>query len=679
MLGEVAGRFDRLDILVNDAAYNKSIPFAAPTILRSRSWKQDHGRQHSGRQHTGLVIRAILSHANAFVRSALRVTNFQLSGLIPMERARAVVAKIFVVILVITGNRGVALAQQAPFAISRTPPTELNPTGGGPAAAALQQAAEFAWEEFFALNWPAGPQSGQPGQRDTPSSSCAFGDQSSSCAGPLVWETFRGKVEIFPGSGDPAGYSATAPSYGYDALPQYNYGPLHPVNEACPGAASSPTAWVNLDETDQITLDSMYAGVVSVKPSASNSAPQLIRFLAKANRVEYAYVAKHQWWENAPVDDTAKYVLANKQDPTDADKYVLLPSGSIEVKAGWRVLNPSEMASGRFHTATVRYYEKVGGGTCYQQTTFGLVALHIIQKTPLAPYFIYATFEQADNILDANGRPVEDVDGSPLSPSQPCRSDQTEPCPTTPSVTLYDTATVNPGQVPPQVVLVPPNAAYCTSGTNVTPPNRLFYLNATGFPGLPTDGYICVNKRDNDIPPVVAVTNKRAHALIQSYSAANGVTNSVWQYYKLVNVQYQPIDKNHAGHYGTQPGEDNFLDAHNPSTYYLANIVVETNGALQFFSGGLVGAGGTGSNSDYASQFPPVPPPPPIRAIHSTVFYQGSVYNMGGCMGCHGVQGQSAGGDFSVILARGRVKVAETPAPPTSSGAAVILRNRSLK
>jgi hypothetical protein len=142
----------------------------------------------------------------------------------------------------------------------------------------------------------------------------------------------------------------------------------------------------------------------------------------------------------------------------------------------------------------VRYYEKHGGGTCYQQATsgnpqqetFGLVSLHIIQKTPLAPYFIYATFEQADNILDAYGQPVEDVDGSPLSPSQPCRSDQTQPCPTTPSVALNDTATVNPGQVPPQVVLVPSNAEYCTSSTNTTPPNRLFYLNTSDLSGLPT-------------------------------------------------------------------------------------------------------------------------------------------------------------------------------------------------
>jgi hypothetical protein len=606
-----------------------------------------------------------------------------------MKRARPVVVEILILSFVVTsilvvgiwGKRGVALAQQAnSFAISSAVPTELNATGGGPAQATLQQAAEFAWEEFFALSWPAVPQSGQPNQRDTPSSNCALGDQSPNCGGPLVWQTFRGKVEIFPGMGDPPGYSATAPSYGYDALPQYSYS--SPV-AACPGApSSSPTAWVNLDETDQITLDSMYAGVVSAKPSTSNSAPQLIRFLAKANRIEYAYIAGHKWWDNsAPTPDTIKYVMKYKQEPPDGDKYVLLPNNSIEVKAGWRVLNPDELTSGRFHTASVRYYEESGGvgkPICYQQATFGLVALHIIQKTPLAPYFIYATFEQADNILDANGRPVEDADGSLLPPLQACRSDQKQPCPTTPSVTLNDTSTVNPDKsyVPPRIVLVPPMTGYCTSGTTVTPPNQLFYINSE-LPALPSKGYICINKRDNDIPPVIIDTNKRAHALIQGYSAQHGIKNSVWQYYKLVNVQYQPISKEHADLFGNSPEENNPSNGHNPNSYYLANIVVETNRSLQLFSGGLVAAGATGSNGDYESQF--TKDGSGGTAVHHNMFYNGSGYNMGGCMGCHGSQGQDQGGDFSVIMARGRVTPPEPPAPLTRSGVAMIPRNRSLK
>jgi hypothetical protein len=606
-----------------------------------------------------------------------------------MKRVRPRAFKIAFLVLVvasilavgISGRRGPASAQQAPlFAITSTPPLELNPTGGGPAQATLQQAAEFAWEEFFALSWPVGP---NPARRDTPSASCALGDQSAGCAGPLVWQTFRNKVEIFPGDNNPPpGFVATPPSFGYDAPPQYNYGLFSKTQKpvvACPGATiSTQPIWVNLDETDQITLDSMYAGVVTVPASAGNSAPQLIRFLAKANRAEYAYIAGHHWWDgSAPTGKTAAFVKANKKDPTDPNMFVLLPDNSIEIKAGWRVLNSGEITKGRFHTTTVQYYEAGPDGItpCYQQATFGLVALHIIQKTPLAPYFIYATFEHADNILDANGRAIEDADGALVPPPQPCRSDQTQPCPTTPSVTLNDTPVVVSTRVPPQVVLVPPTAEYCTSDVTNRPPNRLYYLNTENKPALPTKGYICVNKRDNDIPPVIVDTNKRAHALIKAYSDQHGVTNSVWQNYKLVNVQYQPIDKNHASLYGTQPGENNFLDAHNPSTYYQANIVVETDRALQLFSGGLVSSNATGSNSDYDSQFTGQSG----TAIHSNTFYNGSGYNMGGCMGCHGSQGQSQGGDFSVIVAVGPVTKPEIPAPPTNNGAALVERNRSLK
>jgi hypothetical protein len=442
---------------------------------------------------------------------------------------------------------------------------------------------------------------------------------------------------------------------------------------------------VNLDETDQITVNSMYAGIVSVPASPFNptslfnTAPQLVRFLAKVNRAEYEYVAGHKWWDgSAPKVATAQYVKTNMKDPPNGDDYVLLPNNSIEVKAGWRVLNPDEMTGGRFHMTTVRYYEKNSDNvTCYQQATFGLIALHIIQKTALAPYFIFASFEQADNILDASGKPVEDADGHVRSQLPPCRADQDQkqPCPITPSVTFNDTPVVSSPQVPPQVVLVPSNAAYCTASTNTPPPNQLFYLNTSSLPALPTNGYICVNKRYNDIPKAVIDTNKTAHDLIRDYSAAHGVNNSVWQYYKLINVQYQPINKDHATPYGTQPGESDFLTGHNPSSYYMANIVVETNRPLQMFSGSLVADVSTGSNSDYDSQFGG----PPGNAIHHNMFYQGSGYNMGGCMGCHGAQGQSQGGDFSVLMARGRVVLAETPAPPTEVGATRVLRNRELK
>src|SRR5207342_3455117 len=130
-----------------------------------------------------------------------------------------------------------------------------------------------------------------------------------------------------------------------------------------------PTPWINLDETDQITLDSMYAGVVKADSSPGNSSPQLIRFLAKANRSQYVYVAKNssasdaskQWWFAIPPDvvtRTKAYLAKNQASPPQDDSTMIsVPDATIEVKAGWRPLNPDEAAHGRFHMQMVRFYE----------------------------------------------------------------------------------------------------------------------------------------------------------------------------------------------------------------------------------------------------------------------------------------------------------------------------------
>ncbi len=590
------------------------------------------------------------------------------------------------------------------ISVSPIVPNEINPpfdssagTGGAPNATP-DQAAAFAWQEFIALNWPAGPQEGKPNQREAPSSTCRFSDPG--CTGPTVWQTFRGKVEIFPGSGNPPGYPGVVPSdlsFGYDALPQYNYAL---TGQACDvSQAAEPTPWINLDETDQITLDSMYAGVVSAGSSPGNSAPQLIRFLAKANRMEYVYMARNssptdptnQWWSAIPsgvVQATKAYLKANMASPpSGSSQYVSQLDGTIEIKSAWRPLNPTEAASGRFHMQRVRFYEhppsSPAGTYCYRNATWGLVALHIIQKTPSAPYFIYATFEQADNLLTADGKPVEDADGNVLQPAPAT--------PTTPQVCLQDPQP-KPGQGDQAMVILTADPKTCLPVQKPTfcdlPGQRLYYRNenVTGAvpPPAPTGGNICVNKRDNDIPPYAIDANKSAHTAIAAYLQENTIQSSPWLYYKLVNVQYYPYNKDiskvkitpNGSLYTSNPP----YTAKNPaaSSFYQANIVVETNRALQLFSGGLTFPPGNGVSTDWN----PGSTPDMKGAPHMNTYYAGTFYNAGGCLGCHGSQGQNPAnqaGDFSVILARGSVTLPEYPATPTVNGMTIVPRNRSLE
>jgi hypothetical protein len=576
----------------------------------------------------------------------------------------------------------------APISVGSVVPSELNPpfqpgpppTGGAPNATPAQAAA-FAWNEFIALNWPAGPQQGLSGQRDTPSSTCKLGDPS--CTGPTVWETFRGKVETFPGQGNPPGYVKDAKrSYGYDALPQYVYGVQVPACD--PSQSGDPTPWVNLDETDEITLANMYAGVVSASSSPGNSAPQLIRFLAKSNRSQFIYVAGNsdpdnpaqQWWSSIPmgvVTATKAYLAQYQQSPPPGSSTMVSQlDATLETKAAWRPLNPLEVSSGRFHTQTVRFYETGSGQLpCYRDAVWGLVALHIIQKTPSAPYFIYATFEQADNLLRADGTRVENEDGVMIPPT-PSTATTPQVCLVDPQpsagsgsgvpstlgkvIETQDPSTCTPLQTP----------TYCTA-----PGSRLYYQDSTQ--DTPSAGNICVDRRDNAIPDYVVAANQSAHAAIKSYLAQNGISSAPWLSYKLVNVQYYPYDKvittqtPNGSLYTAKPP----YTAQNPapSSFYQANIVVETNRSLQRFSGGLSPYVSTDWNMD-GSQ-------------HKNTIYGGKAHNMGGCMGCHGSQGQNPAfqaGDFSVILARGSVIEPEVPALPSqdSHRLSTVHRNRSL-
>ena len=120
------------------------------------------------------------------------------------------------------------------------------------------------------------------------------------------------------------------------------------------------TPWHNLDEQSEIGLDQMFAGA---GPGAQFTGQQIL-FQAKANRVEYNYVFQNGWYAgDAPTMATMNFLQDNKQSPPPGyTSLVSFPNGTIELKAAWRQLTAAELASGRFHTATVRFYQKLASG-----------------------------------------------------------------------------------------------------------------------------------------------------------------------------------------------------------------------------------------------------------------------------------------------------------------------------
>lgn len=514
-------------------------------------------------------------------------------------------------------NLSESLTETAGISVTPNLPTDLP---GGAEAASLSEAAEFAWNEFIALNWAALPQTGAPNTRDSPDSTRRFGDQSV----PLVWHTYRSKVEIYPWNSHYPNGTIDQDSmlvFNYDALPAYFY------KDSIPPCAeeSANAAFINLDETSEISLNFMFAGVSPKTPNATNSAPNLIRFLAKGNRSHFDYVTSKGFFNhgNNYYDAILNYSNAISTDTVAADSTIVsFPDGTIMVKAAWRLLTDKDTLS-QFHTTRVRYYESKDDDACYfEDTNWGLVALHIIHKTPTAPYFTFATFEQKDNILTTDGKPVEDVNGNVINPTG-------FTSPTTPEVLHTDNANLTTTTIEDSI--------YCDANDN-----RLYYLNTA--PGLPSDGNICVNSRYHDIPQTIIDANVAAHQAIASYDSTNSITNSPWRYYKLVNIQYQPFDSAQID-----------SDANKPAaTYYQANIVVETNYTLQKFAGRQI------ATTNEAGQTSNFNAGQPFYNVHLPAETHYTKFNMGGCMGCH-ANAQFAGDDFSFILRGGPVIEPDVP------------------
>jgi hypothetical protein len=282
--------------------------------------------------------------------------------------------------LALAGCLGVSTGQSPP---APAPPTEeppaQTPSQSGlspdlpsdiPADPDQTKVDEFSWQSFVALNWPA-----LPGQRGVADPSKTIGQP-----GEVVWETYKRPGEVFLPGGQPP--------------PPWNAPPAS-IPPACRQAGAAAGAKLLL--MDAKASDPLKSVKQAVGGTLTDQHGNLARYEILFGRTEFDYIVGNRFYD-ATVQAQAKQI-----DFTP---------GSVEVKAAWREMTAqdSPQVRQRFYVTKAWIFddgEGTGRASC-RLADVGLVGLHIIQKTPSAPQWIWSTFEQIDNVNDPGS-------GSPLS------------------------------------------------------------------------------------------------------------------------------------------------------------------------------------------------------------------------------------------------------------------------
>lgn len=439
-------------------------------------------------------------------------------------------------------------------------------------------------------------------QRATPSTTAQQSGQSplfNSGDNPLLFESFYHRAEVFPY------YEGSPPSFDVAAVPYYRF---RPFATGEPGFSTAGN-YVNLDETNQIGQN-----MLVYRQSGPSALPVL-------------YMAK--------VGGTEAVAASETSAPTRQASWVLAPQ-AIEIKTAWRRVSDfpdydpqtrQSPTASRMHQAPATYYVDSGGQPTAQSDTFAMIGLSFIHKrsgSTAAPIYIFATFEHVDAVTRDQNQNITD----PAYEAAYCLLEYEQGDPQSAQVYgAYDSNTpgLAGGQNALRTVALPtPGRQSCGYQTVVQPPN--------------------ITSEVNDANNAVA-------ALIQQLSPGN-----IWSNYRLKGVQFQPTS------------DETSAD------YYLANIVIESSPpGLQLFRGGRAGQDPTSvppstnvfyntRNRFYLSGFPlsstgfgpsSSPAPQSLPGNVSVGAAKGQPvptpqYNMGGCMGCHGIA-QQMGGDFSFL------------------------------
>lgn len=118
-----------------------------------------------------------------------------------------------------------------------------------------------------------------------------------------------------------------------------------------------------------------------------------VRFEVRLNQLEFDFIRGQQLYRKARLTDSSRPKLR-------------FPNNCIAVKAAWRIIKEDELpaAQGRYYLADAKLLDPITNKCKLQKV--GLVGLHIVQKTPMRPQWVWSSFEHVDNVPEPGTTPL---------------------------------------------------------------------------------------------------------------------------------------------------------------------------------------------------------------------------------------------------------------------------------
>jgi hypothetical protein len=251
----------------------------------------------------------------------------------------------------------------------------------------------FSWLSFVALNWPA-----NPAACGANTAASILDCKTSLRCAPSVWETYLTDAEVFvPTGSTPAAWCPTSQAR-LARLP----------SDVQSMARRAGVSRVFYKQNKATGLKRVFPGIdEAFGGPLTDQNGRFVRYEIHLNRDEYQYIVDPTKTGNRSINlwsqsGQQKFgPLTNVNFPRGSSQTKV--TGSIEIKAAWKVLSAAEASSNRFYAiqALVFNDDFTPPGASVPPNvpvTLGLVGLHVVHKTSRQPHWIWSTFEHVDNL-----------------------------------------------------------------------------------------------------------------------------------------------------------------------------------------------------------------------------------------------------------------------------------------